>query len=41
MDFDLNMVPNLDSGMQQTASAAAAPEAHVSMPIPVYAVPAV
>jgi hypothetical protein len=54
MDFDLNMVPNLDSGMQQdcvqvedqnrvqqqTASAAAAPQAHVSIPIPVYAVPA-
>jgi hypothetical protein len=54
MDFDLNMVPNLDSGMQQdcvqvedqnrvqqqTASAAAAPQAHFSMPVPVYAVPA-
>jgi hypothetical protein len=53
MDFDLNMVPNLDSGMQQdcvqvedqnrvqqqTASATAAPQAHVSMPVPVYAVP--
>ncbi len=31
---------DFDSGMQQTASAAAAPQAHVSMPIPVYAVPA-
>ncbi len=54
MDFDLNMVPNLDSGMQQdcvqvedqnrvqqqTASAAAAPQAHVSMPVPIYALPA-
>ncbi|CAM6034337.1 unnamed protein product [Sphagnum compactum] len=54
MDFDLNMVPNLDSGMQQdcvqvedqnrvqqqTASAAAAPQAHVSMPVPLYALPA-
>jgi hypothetical protein len=53
MDFDLNMVPNLDSGMQQdcvhvedqnrvqqqTASATAAPQAHVSMPVPLYAVP--
>ncbi len=54
MDFDLNMVPNLDSGMQQDcvqvedqnrvqqqiASEAAAPQAHVSMPVPVYVLPA-
>ncbi|CAK9880755.1 unnamed protein product [Sphagnum jensenii] len=54
MDFDLNMVPNLDTGMQQdcvqvedqnrvqqqTASEAAASQAHVSMPVPVYVLPA-